>query len=101
MKHLFSAPPNLAFFDCAGIRLMLGLPESDDATNHASVLYFTVPDIHEAFDTLSRREVTFEQGPHVIAQLGPNDLWMAFFRDSEGNLLSIMSEAPHRGVRFG
>jgi methylmalonyl-CoA/ethylmalonyl-CoA epimerase len=27
MRLLFEAPPNLAFFDCAGVRLMLSLPE--------------------------------------------------------------------------
>ena len=27
MKFLFEAPPNMAFFDCGGIRLMLGVPD--------------------------------------------------------------------------
>ena len=27
MKHLFSVPPKMAFFDCEGIRLMLAIPE--------------------------------------------------------------------------
>jgi len=28
----------------------------------------------------------------VIAQMPSHDLWMSFFRDSEGNLLALMSE---------
>ena len=27
MRFLFEAPPQMAFFDCGGIRLMLGVPE--------------------------------------------------------------------------
>jgi methylmalonyl-CoA/ethylmalonyl-CoA epimerase len=30
--------------------------------------------------------------PHLIARLPDHDLWMAFCKDSEGNLLGLMSE---------
>ena len=36
--------------------------------------------------------VEFEDKPHLIARLPDHELWMTFFRDSEGNLLSLMSE---------
>ncbi len=36
--------------------------------------------------------MTFEDEPHRIADMGSYELWMTFFRDSEGNLLSLMAE---------
>ncbi|HEX5690346.1 MAG TPA: VOC family protein [Roseiflexaceae bacterium] len=87
--------PNLAFFDCAGVRLMLSTPETSELERHGSILYFKVSDINEANQTLRERGVVFEDEPHVIANMETYDLWMAFFRDSEGNLLGIMSEEPH------
>lgn len=94
MKYLFSAPPGLAFFDCDGVRLMLSLPEGPDSGHPGSVLYFSVGDIHVAHSALAARGVRFEGKPHIIAPMPTYDLWMAFFRDSEENLLAIMSEAP-------
>ena len=94
LPHLFTVP-NLAFFDCDGIRLMLGLPEAGDSFQPGSTIYFKVADIQAAYQALSERGVRFVDAPHLIAQMDTYDLWMAFFRDSEGNLLSIMSEVAH------
>jgi methylmalonyl-CoA/ethylmalonyl-CoA epimerase len=91
MKHLFSFP-GLAFFDCNGTRLMLGLPEKPEFDHPASVLYFKVEDIQRSFQTLSGRGVSFVDEPHIIAKMPDHDLWMTFFRDSEDNLFAIMSE---------
>jgi methylmalonyl-CoA/ethylmalonyl-CoA epimerase len=91
MKHLFTVP-KMAFFDCNGIRLMLGLPEKPEFDHPSSILYFKVGDIQNAYATLSERGVQFEGEPHLIAKLQTHDLWMAFFRDSENNLLALMSE---------
>jgi methylmalonyl-CoA/ethylmalonyl-CoA epimerase len=93
LRLLFEAPPGLAFFDCGGVRLMLSPAEGADAVG-TSVVYYDVADIRGAYDTLLAGGVKFEQPPHVVAPLGANDLWMAFLRDSEGNLLAIMSEVP-------
>jgi methylmalonyl-CoA/ethylmalonyl-CoA epimerase len=95
IKHLFTVP-NMAFFDCDGIRLMLGLPEGIAAGKNNSVIYFKVADIHEAADQLSKQGVKFESKPHVIARMETYDLWMGFFRDPDNNLLSIMSEIPKK-----
>jgi catechol 2,3-dioxygenase-like lactoylglutathione lyase family enzyme len=86
--------PNLAFFDCAGVRLMLSAPEGTATDSHGSVLYFTVDDIQAAYTTLRARGVPFDDEPHIIANMDTYDLWMTFFRDPDGNLLAIMSEAP-------
>lgn len=84
--------PGLAFFDCAGVRLMLSKPEGSEAHGRGSVLYFKVTDIHAEARSLMSRNVTFEQSPHFVAKLPDHDLWMAFFRDPDGNLLALMSE---------
>ena len=89
--------PNLAFFDCAGVRLMLQPPENAGAAHHSSIIYFTVADIRAAHQALRDRGVPFEDEPHIIANMETYDLWMAFFRDPAGNLLGIMSEAPRAG----
>jgi catechol 2,3-dioxygenase-like lactoylglutathione lyase family enzyme len=94
MQFLFSAG-TLAFFDCAGTRLMLSTPEPGQAHNGNSIIYFTVDDINAAYRELTVRDVSFEDQPHIIANMGTYDLWMAFFRDSENNLLGIMSEVRH------
>jgi methylmalonyl-CoA/ethylmalonyl-CoA epimerase len=91
LPFLFQAP-NLAFFDCAGVRLMLSPPEGSAPSHHASVLYFAVPDLTQAYDELRARGVTFREPPHLIARLPDHELWMAFFEDSEGNVLGLMSE---------
>lgn len=91
MRFLFEAP-NLAFFDCAGVRLMLTLPEKPEFDHPSSILYFRVADIQAAYDSLRARGVRFEDQPHLIARMPDHDLWMAFFRDIENNLLALMAE---------
>ncbi len=92
LKLLFKAPPGLAFFDCGGVRLMLDRPEKPEFDHNSSILYFAVPDIQAAHAALQSRGVQFEDEPHVIARMPDHDLWMTFFRDSEGNLMALMSE---------
>jgi methylmalonyl-CoA/ethylmalonyl-CoA epimerase len=94
LKLLFKAPPGLAFFDCGGVRLMLDHAEKPEFDHPSSVLYFAVPDIQAAFEKLKQNGVHFEDEPQVIAKMPTHDLWMTFFRDSEENLLALMSEVP-------
>ena len=82
--------PGMGFFNCGGVRLMLTVPEGAGAGN--SVIYFKVPDLDEASRALAGRGVKFEQEPHIVARLPDHNLWMAFFRDPDGNLLGLMSE---------
>ena len=94
LKHLFSVPPNLAFFDCDGVRLMLSLPAKPEFDHPGSIIYFNVADIQEAHATLSDRGVHFEEAPSFVADMGTYDLWLAPFRDSENNLLALMGHVP-------
>ena len=92
LKLLFKAPPGLAFFDCGGVRLMLTRPEKPEFDHPGSILYFAVPDIQAAYSRMQESGVQFEDAPHIIARMPDHDLWMVFFRDSEGNLMGLMSE---------
>ncbi len=92
LRLLFEAPPKMAFFDCAGVRLMLSLPESAEYDHPGSVLYFRVDDIVSAHAALAARGVPFADTPHLVAKLPDHELWMTFFRDTEGNTLALMSE---------
>ncbi|MBI2994699.1 MAG: VOC family protein [Gammaproteobacteria bacterium] len=92
MRFLFQAPPGLAFFDCAGIRLMLDVPLKQQGGRCNSVIYYKVADITAAFETLSTRGVKFDGRPHLIAKMPDHELWMAFFKDPDGNQLALMSE---------
>jgi predicted enzyme related to lactoylglutathione lyase len=95
MKHLFSVPSQMAFFDCDGVRLMLSLPDKPEFDHPSSILYFKVDDIQRATQTLSDRGVQIEEQPLFVASMGTYDLWLASFRDSENNLLALMSEVSH------
>jgi len=86
--------PRMAFFDLSGVRLMLGEPEGPAFDHPGSILYFDVPDLTSAHATLASRGVSFDTAPHLIADMGDRELWMAFFKDSEGNQLALMSEIP-------
>ena len=94
MTFLFQAPPNMAFFQCGGIRLMLGIPDRPDLQHPASVIYYKVDDIERVYETLDARGVEFIVKPHLVAPMPTYDLWLADFKDSEGNILALMSEVP-------
>jgi methylmalonyl-CoA/ethylmalonyl-CoA epimerase len=91
LQFLFEVP-GMAFFNCGGVRLMLGLPESQDIDRPASIIYYKVSDIQGAYQRITARGLKFEGEPHRIARMDDHDLWMAFLRDSEENLLGLMSE---------
>lgn len=89
MKLLFQMPA-MAFFDCGGVRLMLS--PSEHGEQYSSIVYYKVADIEEAYRELQAREVVFEREPHLVARMPDHELWMAFFRDPDRNLLALMCE---------
>ena len=94
LQHLFTVP-QMAFFDCGGTRLMLGLPEEPGAHPSSSILYFDTTDIESFHASLVAAGVKAEGDPHKVADLGDRDLWLGFFRDSEDNVMALMEEKPH------
>ena len=94
MKLLFEVPPDLAFFDCDGVRLALSIASDPMYEPPGSIVYYRVADIDTAHAELERRGVEFLRGPHLVARLDAIEVWMAFFEDTEGNTLAITSERP-------
>jgi predicted enzyme related to lactoylglutathione lyase len=93
LPFLFSAG-NMAFFNCGGVRLMLGLPETPELDHLSSILYFRVSDLNAAHQRLVDLAVPIVAPPRLIAPMPSYDLWMSAFRDSEGNVHQLMSEVP-------
>lgn len=91
VRLLFQSP-NAAFFECGGVRLMItALARTSDPS---SIIYFNVENIGEAAETLQTRGIVFDRGPHLVARMPAHDLWMASFRDPDGNVLALMAENP-------
>ena len=81
----------MAVFDCSGIRLYLGLPERPDFKS-TPLIYYRVEAIQTACEALKRRGVQFESEPHVVHETESMELWMAGFRDPDGNYIGLMTE---------
>lgn len=94
MTFLFQAPPNMAFFDCGGIRLMLGIADRPELDHPSSIIYYKVDDIERVYEIFNARGVEFIAKPHLVAPMQTYDLWLADFKDSEGNIVALMSEVP-------
>jgi len=94
LRFLFSAPPQMSFFQCANVRLLVGVPAADQPRQRGSAIYFQVTDIHAVHRTLIERGVKFSAGPHIVHRTPTTELWLAEFQDPDGNHLALMSEAP-------
>jgi methylmalonyl-CoA/ethylmalonyl-CoA epimerase len=88
-------PPGLVFFDVGGVRLLL------DIGAPSALHYLGVDDIDATVERLRAAGVHVEAEPHVIFghdddTLGPagTDEWMAFVKDSEGNLVGLVEQRP-------
>lgn len=90
LPHLFDAPPGLAFFQCGETRLMLSRPEGPDTAGN-SILYYGVDDVEAAHDEMRVKGVAFDEPPRKIAEVDGKPVHLAVCRDSEGNLLGLIS----------
>jgi methylmalonyl-CoA/ethylmalonyl-CoA epimerase len=89
LTHLFTVPPGMAFFDCGGVRLLLGKQELG-ATPF--VLYYQVADLTHAHAAITARGAAVTSPPHRVARLPDHDLWLGEYRDSEGHAFALMHE---------
>ncbi len=96
LAHLFDAPPGLCFFACGETRLMLSQPEGPETVGN-SILYYGVADVDTAHRSMAARGVAFEEAPRCIAKVDGKDVRLAICRDSEGNLIGLMSERASTG----
>jgi len=86
--------PGMAFFDCGGVRLMLGTASSPEYDHPSSIFYFRVADLRAAYRRLVEHRVEIVAPPRLIAAMPAHDLWMTAFKDGEGNIHQLMSEVP-------
>jgi predicted enzyme related to lactoylglutathione lyase len=94
LKFLFAAPPQMSFFQAGYVRLLVGVLPAELPRQRGSAVYFRVADIHAVHKTLTERGVAFGASPHVIHRTATTELWLAEFRDPDGNQLALMSEMP-------
>src|SRR4051794_11169616 len=64
MPVLFRVP-NLAFFQCGEVRLMLSPAESAEQDHPGSLIYYRVDDIKASHAALVERGVAFIEAPHL------------------------------------
>ncbi len=92
LKFLFQVQGQpMAFFDCGGVRLYLGVP-SDPKYKANSFLYYRVDDIDAAYKRLLKNGVKFMSEPRLIHKTDKSELWMTGFQDPDGNNAQIMSD---------
>ena len=94
LPFLFTAPPDMAFFLCGGVRILVGVPPAGAARQRGATIYFRVADIQAVHDTLRARGVVFQAVPHVVHRTPDTELWLSEFQDPDGNHLALMAEAP-------
>lgn len=92
LKFLFPAGSNLAFLAAGSVRLMLTTPQGHGEVGKNSVLYFKVDDLPATHAAIIARGAVSERAPQLTAKMPDHDLWMAFLRDPDGNLVGLMSE---------
>src|ERR1700733_14876847 len=85
----------LSFFDCGGIRIMLDRPKNKEFDHPSASLIFRFLMSRPCTSLLDAGAAVVEP-PEIIAARPDHDLWIFFFRDTEGNVMSLMSEAARK-----
>ena len=98
IPFLFAAPPQMAFFNCAGVRLLVGVTPPGQEAQRGSAIYFQIHDIYSVFSSLKERGVSFRSEPHIVNRTPRSELWLAEFVDPDGNQLALMSEVVQSGA---
>ncbi|MEM9774729.1 MAG: VOC family protein [Chloroflexota bacterium] len=93
IPFLFSAGPQLAFLQAGDTRIMLSEAlGSNTAPGKNSILYLRADDIETSYEKMVEKGATAERGPELAAKMPDHELWLAFLRDPDGNLVGLMEE---------
>lgn len=92
LTFLFSPSANLAFLAAGDVRIMLSTPQGSGSVGHNSTLYFKVNDIVATHSAIIERGAKNERSPQLTAEMPDHELWGAFVRDPDGNLVGLMEE---------
>jgi len=98
VPFLFAAPPQMAFFMCGTVRLLVGVVPAGQKAQRGSAIYFKVPDIQAVYSSLSAKGVSFAAAPHVVHRTAKSELWLSEFTDPDGNPLALMAEITVGGA---
>ncbi|SRR5947207_3096510 len=98
IPFLFAAPPQMAFFMCGSVRLLVGVMPAGQDAQRGSAIYFRVPDIQAVFSSLQAKGVQFMTNPHLVHRTPTSELWLAEFRDPDGNQLALIEEVKVEGA---
>jgi methylmalonyl-CoA/ethylmalonyl-CoA epimerase len=91
LKFLFAAP-NMAFFECGGVRLYIDANKGAIEPGGYSRIYLRSDDIAGDVARLTKSGVKVHREPQIIARLPDRDVWLAWIHDSEDNLVGLMQE---------
>ena len=94
LPFLFAAPPQMAFFMCGSVRILVGVLPAGQVAQRGSAIYFKVENIQDVAATLKAKGVLFIAEPHAVHRTATSELWLAEFTDPDGNHLALMSEVP-------
>jgi methylmalonyl-CoA/ethylmalonyl-CoA epimerase len=94
LPFLFAAPPQMAFFLCGDVRLLVGVVPMGQKAQRGSAIYFRVADIQAVHAGLAAQGVIFAAEPHPVHRTASSTLWLAEFNDPDGNALALMSDVP-------
>jgi len=92
LPFLFAAPPQMAFFMCGNVRLLVGVLPPGENAQRGSAIYFRVPDIGAVHSELQAKGTKFRAAPHLVHRTPQSELWLAEFVDPDGNQLALMEE---------
>ena len=63
---LFSAPPQMAFFQSGAVRLLVGVMPFGEKAQRGSQIYFDVKNIQAVYASLAGQGTQFKAPPHVL-----------------------------------
>jgi predicted enzyme related to lactoylglutathione lyase len=98
LPFLFADPPQMAFFMCGSVRLLVGVMPAGQTAQRGSTIYFKVPDIQAVHSSLSAKGVSFVAAPHIVNRTSKSELWLSEFKDPDGNQLALMAEVAIVGA---
>lgn len=98
LRHLSTVEGQpMAFFDAGGgVRLYLGVPESERYRSHPLV-YYRVDDVAAAWSEITGRGARELTGPHQVYKDDETEIWMAFVADPDGTPIALMEERALTG----
>lgn len=89
LPYLFESN-GMAFFDMAGIRLMVAYDVDRPVGRPTSILYFEVDDFHKAVDRLISAQIELDGPIETVQRSVSGELKIQQFRDLDGNALALI-----------